>query len=100
MYATALNITLVGRTGQVTVRNEGDKIDVDIAMNVTGSRGTATVKQNVLDRNNAESVGSIYFNELTFPGINLPMRDIYKYGNDLTTIDTNGGSFTVESDTV
>lgn len=96
MYATALNVTLVGRTGQVTVRNEGDKIDVDIAMNVTGSRGTATVKQNVLDHNNAESVGSIYFNELTFPGINLPMRDIYKYGNDLTTIDTNGGSFTVE----
>ena len=96
MYATALNITLVGAIDPVIVSNEGNKIDVDIAMNVTGDGGTATVKQNVLDHNNALVHKQIYFGASRFPGINLPMRDIYKYGNDRTTIDTNGGSLTVE----
>lgn len=96
MYATALNITLVGSIDPVHVRNEGDNIDIDIVMSVSGRSGSARATQNVLDRNNAESYGQIYFGALTFPGINLPMKNLYVYGNDATSIDTNGGSLTVE----
>ena len=96
MYATALNVTITGELGPVHIRNTDSNRDVDITMNVSGISGAASAKQNVLDKNNTEMQGHIFFNILTFPGINLPMKRTYMYGNDETTIDTNGSSLTVE----
>ena len=93
MYATALKISLVGNINAANIDNQGDKIDVSIAMDIQGIGGTTTISQILLDENSAYLAGSVVFNELTFPGIMLPMKSTYNYGDSLTTINTNGGSF-------